>query len=53
MVVRGSLDGAFVAVTGGVGRLRAVVGLGATRQLQPFRKLLAAGADWAEALAAE
>ena len=35
----------------GDGRLRAVVGFGATKQLMPYRKLLVAGAAWDEALA--
>lgn len=51
-VVRGGLDGAFVALTGGEGWLHAAVGLGATRQVLPFRKLLQAGAGWDDALAA-
>lgn len=51
-VVFGDLDGAFVAVTGGDGLLRSVVGFGAIKQLMPYRKLLVAGASWDEALAA-
>ncbi|MGY1774157.1 NAD(P)/FAD-dependent oxidoreductase [Blastococcus sp. SYSU D00813] len=50
-VVHGDLDDAFVAVTGGEGRLQAVVGFGAVKQLLPYRKLLLAGAGWDEALA--
>jgi 3-phenylpropionate/trans-cinnamate dioxygenase ferredoxin reductase subunit len=51
-VVHGDLDGSFVALTGGDGLLQAAVGLGATRALLPYRKLLVAGAAWDEALAA-
>jgi len=51
-VVDGSLAGDFVALTGGDGRLQAAVGSGAPRQLTRYRKLLAAGAGWDEALAA-
>jgi 3-phenylpropionate/trans-cinnamate dioxygenase ferredoxin reductase subunit len=51
-VVHGDLDGAFVALTGGEGRLQAAVGLGATRHVLRFRTLLQAGAGWDEALAA-
>jgi 3-phenylpropionate/trans-cinnamate dioxygenase ferredoxin reductase subunit len=51
-VVHGDLDGDFVAVTGGDGLLQGAVGFGAVRQLMPFRKLLAAGAGWDDALAA-
>jgi 3-phenylpropionate/trans-cinnamate dioxygenase ferredoxin reductase subunit len=51
-VVHGDLEGAFVAITGGEGQLRGVVGLGAVKQLLPFRKLLVAGAGWDEALGA-
>jgi NADPH-dependent 2,4-dienoyl-CoA reductase/sulfur reductase-like enzyme len=51
-VVHGDLDGSFVALTGGEGRLQAAVGFGATRALLPFRALLVAGAGWEEALAA-
>ncbi len=50
-VVFGNLDGSFVAVTGGDGQLRSVMGLGAIKQLIPYRKLLLAGAGWDEALA--
>ncbi len=50
-LVFGDLDGAFVAVSGGDGRLRAVVGFGAIKQLLPYRKLLVEGADWDRALA--
>lgn len=51
-VVFGDLDGSFVAVTGGDdGQLRSVMGLGAIKQLMPYRKLLLAGAGWDEALA--
>lgn len=49
-VVFGDLDGAFVAVTGGEGLLRSVVGFGAIKQLMPYRALLVAGASWDEAL---
>lgn len=51
-VVHGDLAGSFVALTGGEGRLQAAVGLGATRQVLPFRRLLQAGTGWDEALAA-
>jgi NADPH-dependent 2,4-dienoyl-CoA reductase/sulfur reductase-like enzyme len=51
-VVHGDLDGAFVALAGGKDRLHGVVGLGATRQALPYRKLLVGGAGWDEALAA-
>lgn len=50
-VVFGDLDGAFVAVTGGDGELRSVIGFGAIKQLMPYRKLLVSGAGWDEALA--
>ncbi len=45
-VVYGGLDGAFVAVTGGQGRLHSVIGMGALKQLLPYRKLLVDGAPW-------
>jgi 3-phenylpropionate/trans-cinnamate dioxygenase ferredoxin reductase subunit len=51
-VVHGTLDDAFVAVTGGEGLLQAAVGMGAPRALMPFRKLLTAGAGWEQALSA-
>jgi NADPH-dependent 2,4-dienoyl-CoA reductase/sulfur reductase-like enzyme len=51
-VVVGDLDGSFVALTGGDGQLRSVVGFGAVKALLPFRALLVAGAGWDEALAA-
>ena len=51
-VVHGDLGGAFVAVTGGEGRLQAAVGIGMVKPLLAYRKLLAAGASWDEALAA-
>lgn len=51
-VVHGALDSSFVALAGGDGLLQAVVGFGAVKQLLPYRKLLAAGAGWDEALAA-
>lgn len=51
-VVHGDLDGSFVALAGGEGRLQAAVGFAATRALLPFRALLIAGAGWEEALAA-
>jgi len=38
----------FVAVSGGEGRLQAVLGFGAVKQLLPYRKLLLAGASWDE-----
>ena len=50
--MHGDLEGSFVALTGGEGRLQAAVGFGATRRLLPFRKLLVAGAAWEDALAA-
>jgi 3-phenylpropionate/trans-cinnamate dioxygenase ferredoxin reductase subunit len=51
-VVHGDLDGAFVAVSGGEGRLQAAVGFGMVKQLLAYRKLLSAGVSWDEALAA-
>jgi 3-phenylpropionate/trans-cinnamate dioxygenase ferredoxin reductase subunit len=51
-VVHGDLDGSFVAITGGDGRLQAAVGLGAARAMLPYRALLVSGASWQEALAA-
>ncbi len=55
-VVHGELDAAhdaaFVAITGGAGRLQSVTGLGAVKVLMGYRRLLAAGATWEEALAA-
>jgi NADPH-dependent 2,4-dienoyl-CoA reductase/sulfur reductase-like enzyme len=51
-LVHGDLDGAFVAVTGGEGRLQAAVGIGMVKPLLAYRKLLSAGASWDEALAA-
>ena len=51
-VVHGDLDGEFVAITGGEDRLQAAVGFDAARPLMRFRKLLAAGATWDEAVAA-
>jgi NADPH-dependent 2,4-dienoyl-CoA reductase/sulfur reductase-like enzyme len=50
-VVFGDLDGSFVAISGGDGLLRSVIGFGAIKQLMPYRKLLVAGAAWDEALA--
>jgi NADPH-dependent 2,4-dienoyl-CoA reductase/sulfur reductase-like enzyme len=41
---------AFVAITGGDGRLNAVVGFGAVRELLPYRKLLLGGAPLSAAL---
>jgi NADPH-dependent 2,4-dienoyl-CoA reductase/sulfur reductase-like enzyme len=40
----------FVAVTGGEGELRAVVGFAAIRELMPYRKLLVDGGGWQAAL---
>lgn len=51
-VVHGDLDAEFVAVTGADGLLQSVVGYGAVRPLVRYRKLLAAGAGWGEALSA-
>jgi len=51
-VVFGDPHGSFVAVTGGDGLLRSVIGFGAIKQWMPYRKLLLAGAGWDEALAA-
>jgi 3-phenylpropionate/trans-cinnamate dioxygenase ferredoxin reductase subunit len=51
-VVHGDLDGEFVAVTGVDGLLASVVGFKAPGPLMRYRKLLAAGAGWDEALAA-
>jgi NADPH-dependent 2,4-dienoyl-CoA reductase/sulfur reductase-like enzyme len=51
-VVVGDLGDTFVALTGGDGLLRSVVGFGAVKALLPFRKLLLAGAGWDEALSA-
>jgi NADPH-dependent 2,4-dienoyl-CoA reductase/sulfur reductase-like enzyme len=45
-IVEGDLDGKFVAVTGGDGRLEAAVGFGMGRRLMQVRQLLAAGATW-------
>jgi 3-phenylpropionate/trans-cinnamate dioxygenase ferredoxin reductase subunit len=39
-------DAAFVAVTGDGSRVHAVVGVGATRELMPYRKALVDGAAW-------
>ena len=50
-VVFGDLEGSFVAISGGDGLLRSVLGFGAIKQLMPYRKLLVAGAGWDEALA--
>jgi 3-phenylpropionate/trans-cinnamate dioxygenase ferredoxin reductase subunit len=50
-VVFGDLEGSFVAISGGDGLLRSVMGFGAIKQLMPYRKLLVAGAAWDEALA--
>jgi NADPH-dependent 2,4-dienoyl-CoA reductase/sulfur reductase-like enzyme len=50
-VVRGDArDGHFVAVSGSGGKLTAVVGLGALRELMKFRRLLAANAPWQDAV---
>lgn len=49
-VVGGPADERFLAVTGDGEHLHAVVGVGATRELLPYRKLLAAGATWADAV---
>ncbi len=51
-VVFGDPHGSSVAVTGGDGLLRSVIGFGAIKQWMPYRKLLLAGAGWDEALAA-
>lgn len=51
-VVEGDLDSEFVAVSGGDGMLQAAVGFGMVRPLLRFRKLLAAGTTWEEALGA-
>ncbi|MFW3169319.1 NAD(P)/FAD-dependent oxidoreductase [Geodermatophilus sp. CPCC 206100] len=50
-VVHGDLDGAFVALTGDAGRLSAAVGFGATRALLPYRRMVADGVPWDEAVA--
>jgi len=50
-VVFGDLHGFFVAVTGGDGLLRSVVGFGVIKQWMPYRQLLLARAGWHEALA--
>lgn len=50
-VVRGDAeDGHFVAVAGSEGKLTAVVGFGALRDLMKFRRLLMADAPWQDAL---
>jgi hypothetical protein len=51
-VVQGDLDGTFVVLTGGDGRLSAAVGFGAARALLPYRKMVAQGVAWDEAVAA-
>jgi 3-phenylpropionate/trans-cinnamate dioxygenase ferredoxin reductase subunit len=50
-VVHGDLDGAFVAITGNDGRLEGAVGFAALKQMFPYRKLLAVGGTWDEAMA--
>jgi NADPH-dependent 2,4-dienoyl-CoA reductase/sulfur reductase-like enzyme len=50
-VVGSSDSDAFVAVTGDGEHVHAVVGLGATRELMPYRKALVDGARWEEVLA--
>ncbi|MCL4422593.1 MAG: FAD-dependent oxidoreductase [Actinobacteria bacterium] len=51
-VVEGSIkEGKFVAVYGRAGRLTAAVGFGRPRQLMAYRRPLAEGASWEEALA--
>ncbi|GAB3980917.1 hypothetical protein GCM10029978_080260 [Actinoallomurus acanthiterrae] len=46
-------DGCFVAIAGGDGALRGVVGFGVMRELAPYRRLLLAGGTWQEALDAQ
>jgi len=51
-VVQGSIDeGKFVAVYGRAGRLTAAVGFGRPRQLMAYRRPLAEGTSWEQALA--
>jgi len=51
LVTEGSLEeGAFVALFGRAGRLRAVMAIGKPRQLMGFRPLLQSGCSWDEAL---
>ena len=47
----GSKDGAFAALYGYQGRLRGVLGVSMPKLVMPFRRLLAAKATWAEAVA--
>ena len=49
-VFAGDPDGSFVALYGHGGRLRGVLGVSMPRMVMPFRKLLADGATWDEAL---
>jgi NADPH-dependent 2,4-dienoyl-CoA reductase/sulfur reductase-like enzyme len=51
-VVAGSIDERrFVALYGRSGRLRGALGVSAPKLVMPYRKLLAAGASWDDALA--
>jgi NADPH-dependent 2,4-dienoyl-CoA reductase/sulfur reductase-like enzyme len=50
-VVHGSVaERRFIALYGRAGQLRGALGLSMPKQLMPYRKLLAAGATWVEAL---
>ena len=50
-VVGSGEDDSFVAVTGDGEHVHAVVGLGATRELMPYRKALVDGVGWDDVLA--
>lgn len=52
VVAHGSVDdGAFITLYGDAGRLMGVLGVNLPKKLAGYRKLLAAGASWPEALA--
>ena len=50
-VIAGHVDGNFVALYRYGGRLRGVLGVNMPRLVMPYRKLLAAGASWDDAMA--
>jgi NADPH-dependent 2,4-dienoyl-CoA reductase/sulfur reductase-like enzyme len=50
-LVHGDLDGSFLALAGGDGRLQGAVGFDAGRHLTPYRRLLLQDAGWDEAIA--
>jgi NADPH-dependent 2,4-dienoyl-CoA reductase/sulfur reductase-like enzyme len=50
-VIAGSTDGAFAALFGWQGRLRAALGVSMPKLVMPFRTLIANGASWDDALA--